>query len=384
MLAFVCAAAVASAVAVASGSSPISRRTVLQAGVAVGATPLLYSSARPAVAAPAALRVPSFALGSLQASRIIQGHWQLAGGHGRGPTVNALANMKAHFDTGITTLDTADIYGPSELRVGEFVKSEPNAVACTKFCCFRGLDAIDRAEVRARVKQQCARLQVQRLPLVAFFWADYSVRRYVEVAKMLNELREEGLIDNIGLTNFDLPRLREFVDAGIPVVSNQLSALDSRALQSGMAHYCAKNGVKLLAFGTVGAGLLSEKYLGAPPPDSSQIAAGGYSLSMYTDTASRFGPWSLVQELLRTMADVAKAHPGATIANVAQRYVLQASPAVGALIVGVRNTEHIAENVRTFGFELSGPEMEAISRVVAKRSGPQGDVWDLERGVRFA
>ncbi|KAJ1635297.1 hypothetical protein T492DRAFT_967445, partial [Pavlovales sp. CCMP2436] len=104
----------------------------------------------------------------------------------------------------------------------------------------------------------------------------------------------------------------------------------------------------------------------------------------YTDTASRFGPWSLVQELLRTMADVAKAHPGATIANVAQRYVLQASPAVGALIVGVRNTEHIAENVRTFGFELSGPEMEAISRVVAKRSGPQGDVWDLERGVRFA
>jgi aryl-alcohol dehydrogenase-like predicted oxidoreductase len=295
------------------------------------------------------------------------------------------ANMRAHFDAGITTLDTADIYGPSELLVGEFVKSEPKAVACTKFCCFRGLDAIDRTEVRARVKQQCARLQVKSLPLVAFFWADYGVRRYVEVAKMLAELKQEGLIDEIGLTNFDLPRLKEFVDAGIPVVSNQvqLSALDSRPLQSGMADFSEKHGIKLLAFGTVGAGLLSEKYLGAPPPDSEALRAGGYSLSMYSGTASRFGGWSLVQELLRTMAEVAKAHPGATIANVAQRYVLQASPAVGALIVGVRNSAHVAENVRTFSFELSAAEMGAIARVVAKRSGPQGDVWDLERGVRF-
>jgi aryl-alcohol dehydrogenase-like predicted oxidoreductase len=329
------------------------------------------------------LRVPTFALGTLQASRIIQGHWQLAGGHGRYTNEGALANMRAHFDAGITTLDTADIYGPSELVVGQFVKAEPRAVPCTKFCCFRNLEAIDKQEVRARIVSQCARLQVPSLPLVQFFWADYGVRRYVEVAKMLAELRAEGLIQNLGVTNFDLPRLKQLVDAGVPVVSQQvqLSALDSRPLQSGMAAYCAERGVKLLAFGTVGAGLLSEKYLGADPPSGAAVRAGGYSLSMYTSTAARFGPWSLVQELLATMAEVARAHPGASIANVAQRYVLQASPAVGALIIGVRNAEHIDDNLRTFGFELSDAEMAAIGRVVAKRSGPRGDVWDLERGV---
>lgn len=237
--------------------------------------------------------------------------------------------------------------------------------------------------MRSRVEAQCARLQVKSLPLVQFFWADYSVRRYVDVALMLAELQADGLIQNLGITNFDLPRIKELVGAGVPLVSNQvqLSALDSRPLQSGMADYCAGHGVALLAFGTVGAGLLSERYLGQPPPSADALRAGGYSLSMYSATASRFGGWSLVQELLAVMAEVARAHPGATVANVAQRYVLQVSPAVGALIVGVRNSEHIAENVRTFGFALSDGEMAAIGKVVAKRAGPRGDVWDLERGV---
>jgi hypothetical protein len=61
--------------------------------------------------------------------------------------------MQEHFKAGITTLDTADIYGPSESIVGNFVKTQPAAVPCTKFCCFRFLDEIDRAEVKARIKK---------------------------------------------------------------------------------------------------------------------------------------------------------------------------------------------------------------------------------------
>ena len=61
--------------------------------------------------------------------------------------------MKAHLDAGISTLDTADIYGPSELIVGKFVKSQPKAIPCTKFCCFRYLQEIDRAEVRLRIQK---------------------------------------------------------------------------------------------------------------------------------------------------------------------------------------------------------------------------------------
>lgn len=226
----------------------------------------------------------------------------------------------------------------------------------------------------------------------------------------------------------------------------QLSALDSRPLQSGMASWCEDNGKKLIAFGTVGGGLLSERYLGAPAPSSAQldtardknrtwngsflmqgtcfgccftpeergisvscfgwVRCGGshgfcaraasdtrlptlprqqgcspsqVSLRMYGGTTSRFGGWELQQELLRTMSVAAKKH-GVSIANVAQRYVLQCSPSVAAVLIGVRNSAHIAENAATHSFALDGEDMAAIRAVIEKRSGPKGDVWDLERG----
>jgi hypothetical protein len=103
-------------------------------------------------------QVPTVQLGTLKITRTIQGQWQLAGGHGRISESQALENMKAHLDAGISTLDTADIYGPSELIVGKFVKSQPKqAIPCTKFCCFRYLEEINRDEVRLRIQKVSAR-----------------------------------------------------------------------------------------------------------------------------------------------------------------------------------------------------------------------------------
>lgn len=69
----------------------------------------------------------------------------------------------------------------------------------------------------------------------------------------------------------------------------------------------------------------------------------------------------------------------ANISNIAQRYVLD-TPAVASVLIGVRNTDHIQENVRTHSFQLKQDERDAIDAVVAKRKGPTGDVWDIERG----
>jgi len=247
------------------------------------------------------------------------------------------------------------------------------------------MQEINRSEVRQRIQRACERLQVERLPLVAFFWADYSVKRYTNVALWLSELKEEGLIQEIGATNFDLKRLKELKKAGVPLVSHQVqfSALDRRPAQSGMAEWCAENDISTIAFGTVGSGILSADYLGKGPPSSDQLTTA--SLRMYSKTANRFGEWNLVQELLKTMDAIAAGIRSdgrcaeATIANVAQRYILQ-TPSVASILIGVRNQEHIAENVRSHAFELKSEEMEAIEKVVAKRKGPQGDVWDIERG----
>ena len=380
------------------------RRDVLSQSAAVAASSLATTAVSSTIAKPvfadelattstdSKVAVPTVKMGSLDVSRTIQGYWQLAGGHGKYKPEDAIANMRAHYKAGITTLDTADIYGPSEKIMGQFMAEElakgtkPPPVPNTKFCCFRFLDEIDKNEVKSRILSQIDRLQVPSLSLVQYFWYNYDVKKYVDVALMLTELKEEGLIQEIGATNFDLRRLKEMKDAGVPIVSHQvqMSALDRRPVQSGMADWCLENDVKLIAFGTVGSGILSEKYLGAAAPTQQQQNTS--SMRMYSGTASRFGDWSLVQELLRTMSDVAEnvrvtgRCPNANISNIAQRYVLDATPAVGSVLIGVRNQNHIEENVRTHEFTLTSSEIGAINDVVAKRKGPKGDVWDIERG----
>lgn len=104
---------------------------------------------------PISSKVPTVQLGksNLEVSRTIQGYWQLAGGHGKYNIDDAIKNMEAHYRAGITTLDTADIYGPSEQIMGKFIEKTPGAVPCTKFCCFRYLDEIDKSEVRDRINK---------------------------------------------------------------------------------------------------------------------------------------------------------------------------------------------------------------------------------------
>lgn len=201
----------------------------------------------------------------------------------------------------------------------------------------------------------------------------------------MTELKEQGLIQEIGATNFDLIRLKELTNAGVPIVSHQvqLSALDRRPVQSGMSDWCAENNISLIGFGTVGSGILSNRYLGKGAP--TQEERNTASMRMYSSTASRFGDWKQVQELLRTMDAIASQVRSdgrcakASIANIAQRYVLQ-TPAVASVLIGVRNQDHIEENVRTHSFVLQPDEIAAIDKVVEKRKGPKGDVWDIERG----
>ncbi|GMH47868.1 hypothetical protein TrRE_jg7865 [Triparma retinervis] len=357
--------------------SQINRRHLLQS--VTSASVIVPSS--PSLALPKS-PVPLVDVGKCKVSKTIQGYWQLAGGHGSYDIPTVLKTMETHYRSGITSLDTADIYGPSESIVGKFAKD----VGCgvnTKLCIFDA-KKITRDGVRARVKK--SRDTLGKIDVLQFFWADVSDRKFVDVALWLAELREEGVFGEVGVTNFNLPSLKLMQDAGVGVKSNQVqsSCLDRRVVQSGQAAYCASEGIKLVSFGTVGSGILSGAYLGRGKPTAGEVDT--YSMRMYAGTANRFGSWELVQELLEAMESVrgevekSGRARGVTIGNIAQRFVLDTDPTDGCLLVGVRNDRHVADNVRTHDFKLAEGEIKAIQDVVDKRKGPKGDVWDVERG----
>jgi len=318
-------------------------------------------------------------------SRIVRGGWQLAAGHSPLEAERAIADMAAFLEAGVTTFDCADIYTGVEDMIGRFrerivAERGQEALAVfkvhTKFVPdWVALAKIDRAYVRRIVDRSLQRLRMERLDLVQFHWWNYEVPRAVDAALMLKELQDEGKIELIGGTNFDTPHTRALLEAGVPLVSMQVqySLLDARP-EHGLTALCAERGIKLLCYGTVAGGFLSERWLGAPEP---REPLANRSLVKYKLIVDDFGGWTLFQKLLEVLRDVGRKH-GVSLTAVATRWVLD-RPQVAGAIVGARYADHLPDTVSVFGFALDDADRAAIDAVLARRTGPAGDTYALER-----
>jgi len=308
----------------------------------------------------------------LRISRILNGMWQVAGAHGDINPLSAIDSMINYHEAGFTTWDLADIYGPAEDFVGKFRSklskekgeqaiAEVNAL--TKFV--PGPSIMTRPIVEHNIDVSLSRMDVKTLDLLQFHWWDYNDSNYLNALQHLSELRDEGKIKHVGLTNFDTKRMQIIVDQGLKLVSNQVqySIVDLRP-EVKMAKFCKQHEMWLLTYGTLCGGLLSERYLESPEPVRSDLNTA--SLQKYKKMIDAWGGWSLFQELLRTLNEIANKH-GVSIANVATRYILD-KPAVAGVIIGVRLgvSEHISDNSRVFGMKLDGDDLDKIKAVICK------------------
>ena len=184
-----------------------------------------------------------------------------------------------YVDAGFTSWDLADHYGPAEDFVGEFRRryavehGEPALSGlqfCTKWVPRPG--PMPRAVVEAAISTSRRRMAMETLDLLQFHWWDYADSRYLDALAHLADLRDAGAIRHLALTNFDTERLAGILDHGIRIVSNQVQvSLIDRRPEVQLAPFCRGTGVRLLAYGTVCGGLLSERYLGQPEPRGSAL-----------------------------------------------------------------------------------------------------------------
>ena len=305
-------------------------------------------------------------------ARLIKGGWQLAGGHGRIAQDAAIADMAAYVEAGLTTFDCADIYTGVEELIGVFRRTLPAETSArlkvhTKF--------VPDADVARIIDRSRARLAQDRIDLVQFHWWDYAQPCWLETALWLGELQAEGKIDLLGGTNFDAAHASAMLDAGVKLATMQVqySLLDDRPAR-GMADLCARHGMRLLCYGTVAGGFLSERWLGAAEPAE---PLENRSLTKYKLIIDDAGGWDWFQALLRALAAAGARHD-AGIAAIASRMVLD-FPHVAAAIVGVRNRAHLAEHARLCDIALSETDRTEIAAVLAQRRALDGDVYTLER-----
>jgi pyridoxine 4-dehydrogenase len=272
--------------------------------------------------------------GDLEVNRLGFGAMRLTGKGIWGPPPdvdNAHAVLRRAVELGVNHIDTADSYGPetSEQVIADALHPYPDdLVIATKGGLVREGPGGDwpkdgRPEhLRQACEGSLRRLRLERIDVYYLHRPDPAVP-YEESVGALRELRDEGKIRHVAVSNVNLERLaiaRGIVD--VAVVQNQYSLTDRRA--QAVLEECERSGIGFVPWAPLDAGAL--------------------------DPA---GP----------VAEIARRH-GVTPMQVALAWLLQASP-VMLPIPGTGSLAHLEENVAAAELELGDDELETLDALAA-------------------
>lgn len=325
-------------------------------------------------------------IGRVPVRRLVTGLWQMADQERDGKVFDLDAAAEAlvsYARDGFDSFDMADHYGSAEIVAGMAHKAMREAgqtppTILTKWCPEPG--EMDASTVRKGVETALERLDLPVVDVMQFHWWRYESPQYLDALEQLMRLREEGLIREIGLTNFDAAHLHLILKHGIEVASNQVcfSLLDRRAAGQ-LSEVAAANNVSLLAFGTLCGGFLSDRSVGAEEPR--EIA--DWSRMKYKRFIDASGDWASFQSLLVILDSVAKKHD-VSISNIATAWAL-AHPAITSTIIGTRLGEgqHRADNKRALAVQLDRQDHLAIDAALISLDPIPGDCGDEYRKPPF-
>ena len=218
------------------------------------------------------------------------------------------AALGQYLDAGLTTFAMADNGGPTEANARGFEGHHAGGTDAQLLATWVPEPGLITFEtVRAAVQRLLDGVGVERIDLLQFDAWSYADPAWLDCLFWLQDLKDEGLIRHLGLRNFDTAHLRIALTSGIDVVSNQVSysLVDQRA-RGGMTNLCLEHGIKLLVFGTVAGGFLTERWLGAPRPEPEDLTTCGEA--KYWRFVQAAGGWDAFQHVLECLARVSKRH----------------------------------------------------------------------------
>ena len=327
------------------------------------------------------MKIQSKLSSDLNISRIITGLWQMADIE-REEDIDPKAYSEKiipYVEAGLTTFDMADHYGSSELIVGEYNlnNSTSDVQLLTKWVPKPG--KVDKQSVSDAVQLALDRMKQTSIDLMQYHAWHYPDPSWLDALFYLTELKQEGLIKNIGVTNFDAAHLRVACASGIPIVSNQIShsLIDQRANSSKIIDVCNEYGIKLLAYGVVMGGFLTNKWLNKNEPKPENLKT--WSEMKYKRFIDESGGWDAYQNLLNVVNQIAQ-NNDVSIANICSRYILE-NPLVAGIIIGARLGEnnHIKDNLNILKTKISNEEINLIRDAQKELNLIPGDCGDEYR-----
>jgi aryl-alcohol dehydrogenase-like predicted oxidoreductase len=312
--------------------------------------------------------LPTVELGrtGLEITRVGFGAWAIGGanyewGWGAQDDEDSTAAIHRALEVGVNWIDTAAHYGfgHSEDVVGRALaglSADGRPYVFTKGGQLEGpghttLQSLRRDSLRREAERSLARLGLDALDLYQIHWPvpDEEIE---EGWTALAELKEEGLLRHIGVSNFDVGQLRR-AQAIAPVETLQPPySLLSRAAEDEILPFAEQEGIGVIVYSPMASGLLSGKMtrqrIQNLPEDD------------WRRRSSHFREPELSRnlELVGRLERVAERH-GVTAGAVAVAWTLR-NPAVDGAIVGFRRPDQVDPIVPAASLELSDEDVEEL------------------------
>jgi aryl-alcohol dehydrogenase-like predicted oxidoreductase len=276
------------------------------------------------------------------------------------------AVIEAALDAGITTFDTADVYGDgrSETFLGRTLGARrDDVVIVSKFGMGSppaGLSGGHPAYVAAACDASLARLGTDRIDVYLHHTPDDAVP-VADTLGALVELVAAGKVRELGCSNHSAAQLeeaeREAARLGVPrfvTVQNEYSLLH-REPEAEVLPACARLGLSFMPYFPLASGLLTGKYRrGQAAPAGSRLARPGFEEEV------RGARFDVVERLEAFAAD-----RGHTLLELALSW-LAARPAVSTVIAGATTPEQVRANVAATGaWELGPEDLSEIDRIAS-------------------
>ena len=206
-----------------------------------------------------------FVKSDLITSRIGLGTWAMGGWMWGGTDeAQSIATIRSAIDRGVTLIDTAPVYGfgRSEEIVGKALEGSlrQKVTIATKVGLAWKDDAVYRdsrpARIPKEIEDSLRRLRTDVIDLYQVHWPDFETP-IAETARTLEDLRREGKIRAIGVSNFSPSQMRMFsADAQLDAVQPPYNLFE-RDIEVDVLPYAVGAGLTVLSYGALCRGLLS-------------------------------------------------------------------------------------------------------------------------------
>jgi len=300
--------------------------------------------------------------------------------------------VSAALDLGVNTFDTAEMYndGESEKALGKALKGRrSDAVVISK------ISPSNCHDVRKHCIDSLKRLDMDYLDVYMLHWPinKLALEHFTsdqnlvdipptieEAYSQLNDLKKEGLIRSIGMSNFGRIQIEEVISTGVQVDVNEMPYnILSRAIEAEIAPYCLANGVGIIGSMGLQQGLLAGIYKTVDDVPPHQAHSRHFSQERGKGTSRHYesGAEKEIFEVVNQLREIATGL-NIHIAQLAISWILR-KPFMASTLVGSRNMEELKMNVAACQLEISEETeklIDTISKPVLDILGSNPDYYE--------